>query len=166
MENQSFIKYLLNKINSKLTIVSKVLLIVYVCSLFIPIPPSDTVNTDILTKLLAFYLFIIVTISLFLLLFLIGAYIYFTSEQSSKEKQVKFILTVLITPIISYVIYVMFNITTPFQLLSFLPLLALIIIQAINFALFGADNFIIFIDKSFPRFTFDFTKIKKIFFKK
>ena len=97
--------------------------------------------------------------------FLIGAYIYFTSEQSSKKKQVKFILTVLITPIISYVIYVMFNITTPFQLISFLPLLALIIIQAINFALFGADNFIIFIDKSFPRFTFDFTKIKKIFFK-
>lgn len=166
MKNQSFIKYILNKINSKCTLVSKILLIVYVCSLFIPIPPSDTANTDILTTLLAFYLFIIVTISLFLLLFLIGAYIYFTSEQSSKEKQVKFILSVLITPIISYVIYVMFNITTPFQLLSFLPLLALIIIQAINFALFGADNFIIFIDKSFPRFNFDFNKIRRIFFKK
>lgn len=165
MENQSFIKYLLNKINSKLTILSKVLLVVYVCSLFIPIPPNDTVNTDILTKLLAVYLFTIVTISMFLLLYLIGAYLYFTSEQSSK-KPVKTILTIIITPIISYVIYLIFNITTPFQLLSILPLLALIIIQAINFALFGADNFIILIDKSFPRFNFDFNKIKKFFLKK
>ena len=165
MENQSFLKHLLNQINSKFTIISKILLVVYVFSLFIPIPPSDTANTDILTTLLAFYIFTVVTISMFLLLYLIGAYIYFTSEQSSK-KQVKTILYIIITPIISYVIYVMFNITTPFQLLSFLPLLALIIIQAINFALFGADNFIIFIDKSFPRFNFNFTKIKKIFIKK
>lgn len=165
LENKSVLKHLLNQINSKLTKVSKVLLVVYICSLFIPIPNKNTANTNLMSTLLSFYLLIVTSISMFLLLYLIVAYLYFTSEQSSKQ-HVKTILTVIITPIISYVIYVMFNVTTLFQLLSTLPLLALFIIQAINFALFGADIFIISIDKSVSRFNFDFTKIKRIFFKK
>ena len=165
MKNQSFIKYILNKINLKFTKVSKILLAVYICSLFIPIPNEITANTNLMSTLLSFYLLIVTSISMFILLYLIGAYLYFTSEQSLKQHG-KTILTVIITPIISYVIYVMFNVTTLFQILSTLPILALFIIQAINFALFGADNFIISIDKSVSRFNFDFAKIKRIFLKK
>lgn len=163
LENQSFIKYLLNKFDSKFTIASKILLLLYICSLFIPFPHE---NTDIISTLLYLYLSFAALIGVYLLLFLIALYLYFIPEQSSKIKQIKTILTVLITPIISYIICSMFNIITPAQLLSTLPLLSIIVYCTINFTLFGSDNFINFNNKSSSKYNFDFTKIKRIFFKK
>lgn len=160
LENQSFIKHLLNKFDSKFTIVSKVLLLLYICSLFIPFPHE---NTGIISTLLYLYLSFAALIGVYLLLFLIALYLYFIPQQSSK---IKTILTVLITPIISYVICSMFNIITPAQLLSTLPLLSIFVYCTINFTLFGSDNFINFTNKSSSKYNFDFTKIKKIFFKR
>ena len=163
LENQSFIKYLLNKINSKFTFVSKILLLLYICSLFIPFPHE---NTDTTSTLLYLYLSFAALIGVYLLLFLIALYLYFIPEQSSKIKQIKTILAVLITPIISYLICSTFNIITPAQLLSTLPLLSIVVYCTINFTLFGSDNFINFNNKSSLKCNFDFTKIKRIFFKK
>lgn len=160
MKNQSFIKHLLNKIDSKFINVSKILLLIYICSLFIPFPHE---NTDITSTLLYIYLSFATLIGVYLLLFLIALYLYFIPQQSSK---IKTILTVLITPIISYVICSMFNIITPAQLLSTLPLLSIVVYCTINFILFGSDNFINFTNKSSSKYNFDFTKIKRIFFKK
>lgn len=163
LKNQSFIKYLLNKFDSKFTIASKILLLLYICSLFIPFPHE---NTDIISTLLYLYLSFAALIGVYLLLFLIALYLYFIPEQSSKIKQVKTILAVLIIPIISYIISSIFNIITPAQLLSTLPLLSIVVYCTINFILFGSDNFINFTNKSSSKYNFDFTKIKRIFFKK
>lgn len=163
LENQSFIKYLLNKFDSKFTIASKILLLLYICSLFIPFPHE---NTDIISTLLYLYLSFAALIGVYLHLFLIALYLYFIPEQASKIKQIKTILAVLITPIISYLICSTFNIITPAQLLSTLPLLSIVVYCTINFTLFGSDNFINFTNKSSLKYNFDFTKIKRIFFKK
>ena len=163
LENQSFIKYLLNKFDSKFTIASKILLLLYICSLFIPFPHE---NTGIISTLLYLYLSFATLIGVYLLLFLIALYLYFIPEQSSKIKQIKTISAVLIIPIISYIICSMFNIITPAQLLSTLPLLSIVVYCTINFILFGSDNFINFTNKSSSKYNFDFTKIKRFFLKK
>ena len=163
LENQSFIKYLLNKFDSKFTIASKILLLLYICSLFIPFPHE---NTGIISTLLYLYLSFATLIGVYLLLFLIALYLYFIPEQSSKIKQIKTISAVLIISIISYIICSMFNIITPAQLLSTLPLLSIVVYCTINFILFGSDNFINFTNKSSSKYNFDFTKIKRFFLKK
>lgn len=160
MTNQSYIKYLLNKINSKLTIVSKILLVVYICSLFIPIPNGNTSDTNFMNTLLYVYLSIVTAFGAQFLLFILASYLCFISEYSSEKKQIKTFLTIIITPIISYVICLIFNIITPFQLLSLLPLLALIIIYSLDFIIFGESTSL------FKSFNFNFNKIKRIFFKK
>lgn len=154
MQKQSFIKYLLNKINSKLTIISKILLLVFSCSLFIPIPTGTTIDANIMTKLLTCYLSLVTTYGAGLVLFLAATYLDFILDTSSGNNKFKRLVTIIIiAPIISYTIYLIFNIVTPFQLASMLPAVALFIMYIIEL-------------ECSSRFTFDFTKIKKIFFKK
>ena len=152
MQKQSFIKYLLNKINSKLTIVSKILLLVFSCSLFIPIPTRTTIDANTMTKLLTCYLSLVTTYGAGLVLFLAATYLDFISNTSSGNNKFKHLVTIIIiAPIISYTIYLIFNITTVIQLLSLAPVLVLTILYAIDLG---------------TGFTFDFTKIKRIFLKK
>lgn len=152
LENQSFIKYLFNKINSKCTIVSKFLLLTFTLSLFIPIPTGTTTDANIMTKLLATYLGLVSAYGLYAVLLLFACYIDFISDKPSEKFKFKILFTfIIITPLISYAIYLIFNITTVIQLLSLAPVLVLTILYAIDL---GTD------------FTFDFTKIKKIFLKK
>lgn len=154
MQKQSFIKHLFDKINSKLTIVSKVLLLVFTCSLFIPIPTGTTIDANTITKLLTLYLSLVTTYGLGLVLFLAATYLDFISNTPSGNNKFKLLVTIIIiAPIISYTIYLIFNIITPFQLASMLPAVALFIMYIIEL-------------ECSSRFTFDFTKIKKIFFKK
>lgn len=154
MQKQSFIKYLLNKINSKLTIISKILLLVFSCSLFIPIPTGTTIDANIMTKLLTCYLSLVTTYGAGLVLFLAATYLDFISNTPSENNKFKRLVTIIIiTPIISYTSYLIFNIITPFQLASILPSIALFIM------------YIIELEFSSP-IKFDSTKIKNIFFKK
>lgn len=154
MENQSFIKYILNKINSKLTIVSKILLLIFSCSLFIPIPNITTTYSDITLKLLTLYLSLVTTYGIALVLFLAASYFDFISDEPSESNKFKRLLTsIIIAPIISYVIYLIFNIVTPLQLASILPTVVLFVMYMLE------------LDFS-SHFSFDFTKIKKIFLKK
>lgn len=154
MQKQSFIKYLLNKINSKLTIISKILLLIFSCSLFIPIPTGTTIDANIMTKLLTCYLSLVTTYGAGLVLFLATTYLDFISDTSSGNNKFKHLVTIIIiAPIISYTTYLIFNIVTPFQIASMLPAVALFIMYIIEL-------------ECSSRFTFDFTKIKKIFFKK
>lgn len=154
MENQSFIKYILNKINSKLTIVSKILLLIFSCSLFIPIPTITTTYSDITLKLLTLYLSLVTTYGIALVLFLAASYFDFISDEPSESNKFKRLLTsIIIAPIISYVIYLIFNIVTPLQLASILPTVVLFVMYMLE------------LDFS-SHFSFDFTKIKKIFLKK
>lgn len=154
MQKQSFIKYLLNKINSKLTIISKILLLVFSCSLFIPIPTGTTIDANIMTKLLTCYLSLVTTYGVGLVLFLAATYLDFILETSSGNNKFKHLITIIIiAPIINYLIYLLFNIITPFQLASMIPPVALFIM------------YIVELECSSP-IKFDSSKIKNIFFKK
>lgn len=154
MKNQSFIKYLFDKINSKFTIVSKILLLIFTCSLFIPVPTGTTSELTIMTKLLTLYLSLITVYGVGSVLLLAATYLDFMLDTSSGNNKFKRLVTIIIiAPIISYTIYLIFNIITPFQLASTLPPVALFIM------------YILELEWS-SRLTFDFTKIKKIFFKK
>lgn len=154
MQKQSFIKYLLNKINSKLTIISKILILVFSCSLFIPIPTGTTIDANIITKLLTCYLSLVTTYGAGLVLFLAATYLDFILDTSSGNNKFKRLVTIIIiAPIISYTIYLIFNIITPFQLASMIPPVALFIM------------YIVELECSSP-IKFDSTKIKNIFFKK
>lgn len=154
MENQSFLKHILNQINSKLTIVSKILLLIFSCSLFIPIPTITTTYSDITLKLLTLYLSLVTTYGIALVLFLAASYFDFISDEPSESNKFKRLLTsIIIAPIISYVIYLIFNIVTPLQLASILPTVVLFVMYMLE------------LDFS-SHFNFDFTKIKKIFLKK
>lgn len=154
MQKQSFIKYLLNKINSKLTIISKILLLVFSCSLFIPIPTGTTIDANIMTKLLTCYLSLVTTYGAGLVLFLAATYLDFILDTSSGNNKFKRLVTIIIiAPIISYTIYLIFNIITPFQITSMLPAVAL-------FIMYITER-----EYSSP-IKFDSTKIKNIFFKK
>ena len=154
MENQSFLQHLLNQINSKLTIVSKILLLIFSCSLFIPIPTITTTYSDITLKLLTLYLSLVTTYGIALVLFLAASYLDFISDEPSESNKFKRLLTsIIIAPIISYVIYLTFNIVTPLQLASILPTVVLFVM------------YILELDFS-SHFSLNFTKIKRIFLKK
>lgn len=154
MKNQSFIKYILNKINSKLTIVSKILLLIFSCSLFIPIPTITTTYSNITLKLLTLYLSLVTTYGIALVLFLAASYFDFISDEPSESNKFKRLLTsIIIAPIISYVIYLTFNIVTPLQLASILPTVVLFVMYMLE------------LDFS-SHFNLNFTKIKRIFLKK
>ena len=83
LENQSFIKYLLNKFDSKFTIISKFLLLVFTLSLFIPIPNGTTTDANIMTKLLTTYLGLVSAYGFYTLMLLIACYIDFISDKPS-----------------------------------------------------------------------------------
>ena len=152
LENQSFIKYLLNKFDSKITIISKFLLLVFTLSLFIPIPNGTTTDANIMTKLLTTYLGLVSAYGFYTLMLLIACYIDFISDKPSENFHLKMLFaSIIVAPLISYIIYFTFNIITVIQLLSLVPVLFFTIFYAIE------------LGKSF---TFDFTKIKRIFFKK
>lgn len=162
LKNQSFIKYLLNKINSKLTIVSKLLLLMFICSLLIPIPNGTTTDADVMTKLLVIYLSLVSTLSIALILLLVDTYFNFISDEPSESNKFKnLVIIIIVAPIISYAIYLIFNIITPLQLVSLLPSLALLIMYVLEFGLFGTEY-----SKIYKILDFNFKKIKRILFKK
>lgn len=152
MENQSFIKYLFYKINSNLTFISKILLLLFSCSLFIPIPTGNINDLSIIQKLLTLYLGLASTFGLYATILLLACYIDFISDKPKENFHFKILFaSIIIAPLISYMIYLIFNITTVIQILSLAPIIFLSILYAIDLG---------------TGFTFDFTKIKKIFFKK
>ena len=152
MKNQSFIKYLFDEINSKCTIVSKFLLLAFTLSLFIPIPNGTASELNGVTKLLTVYLGLVSAYGLYTVLLLLACYIDFISDKPYEKFHFKMLFAfIIIAPLISGVIYLIFNIITVIQLLSLAPLLLFTFLHAID---------------SIKNFTFDFTKIKKIFFKK
>lgn len=162
LKNQSFIKHLLNKFDSKFTITSKLLILVFICSLLIPIPNGTTADADVMTKLLVMYLSLVSTLGIALVLLLVGTYFDFISDEPSESNKFKnLMISVIVAPIISYAIYLIFNIITPLQLVLLLPALALFVMYVLELELFGAEH-----SKIYKILNFTFKKIKKIFFKK
>lgn len=145
MKKNSFILYLWNEVNTKLTLISKILLGIFTISLFIPLPTGTIESSTISTILLSIYIALIMALAMFGAIFLAYKYLDF------KLNLLYLYLFLVIAPIVSLLVYYGFHIMTAAQVALFAPTMMAIII--------------ILVDK-LDDITVDIEKIKKIFIKK
>lgn len=152
MKSNSFILYLWNEVNSKLTLISKILLGVFVISLFIPAPTDTIASSNVITILVSLYIALIMAIAMFGAVFLAYKYIDFKSDVDSDQNYILYLyLFLVLAPIVSLLIYYAFHIITAIQVAIFAPTIMAILI--------------ILVDK-LANITVNIDKIKKIFIKK
>lgn len=153
MSKPSFFKYVIQKINEKYTIVSKILLSIVVLSSFIPIPEGDTATATTIEKIIAVYDYIIVFLMIGLLLVLGSWYMEYDMDINRDDNNIfKLYVFLVITPIISISTYVLTNILTPLQIALCVPTIIIIVMHIIHWLPEDVD--------------IDTTKFKKIFIKK
>ena len=152
MQKQSFIKYIMQKINEKFTIVTKILLLVFILSSFIPLPTGQVDNLDTFQTIMSLYLAFIMLIDIILMFTLMMLHIDFGMyETNSKNILFKEYLFIIIAPIVSISIFLIFGILTPFQIGICVPTILFIVIYIIEMM---------------SKTDIDTTNIEKIFFKK
>ena len=152
MNSNSFILYLWTEANSKLTLISKIILGVFIISLFIPAPSDTIASSTSITILLSLYIALIMAFAMFGAVFLAYKYIDFKSDVDSDQNYILYLyLFLVLTPIVSLLIYYGFHIITAIQVALFAPTIMAILI--------------IIVDK-LANITVNIDKIKKIFIKK
>lgn len=153
MSKPSFIKYVINKINEKCTIVSEILLTIVILSSFIPIPEGNTATATTIQKLIAVYDSVIVVLMIGLLLVLGTWFMEYDMDINRDDNNIfKLYVFLVITPIISISTYVLTNILTPLQIALCVPTIIMIVMHIIHWLPEDVD--------------IDTTKFKKIFIKK
>lgn len=140
--------YLLNEANSKLTLISKILLGVFVISLFIPAPTDTIASSNLITIIISLYIALIMALAMFGAVFLAYKYLDFKSNYDSI---LYLYLFLVLAPIVSLLIYYGFHIMTALQVALFAPTIMAILI--------------ILVEK-LADITVNIDKIKKIFIKK
>lgn len=148
MKKNSFMLYLLNEANSKLTLISKILLGVFVISLFIPAPTDTIASSNLITIIISLYIALIMALAMFGAVFLAYKYLDF---KSNCDSILYLYLFLVLAPIVSLLIYYGFHIMTALQVALFAPTIMAI--------------FIILVDQ-LADITVNIEKIKKIFIKK
>lgn len=152
MKKNSFILYLWNEVNTKLTLISKILLGIFTISLFIPLPTGTIESSTISTILFSIYIALIMALAMFGAIFLTYKYLDFKSDVDTDQNYILYLyLFLVIAPIVSLLAYYGFHIMTAAQVALFAPTIVAIII--------------ILVDK-LADITIDIEKIKKIFIKK
>lgn len=152
MQKKSFIKYIMQKINENFTIVTKILLVIAILSNFIPIQTGQIDNLDTFQTFLSLYTAFIMTIDVVLMFALMVLYVDFDMNESNNDTPlIRAYLFVILAPITSISIYILFGILTPFQIGICVPTIVIIIIYILEFM---------------SKITIDTTNLEKIFFKK
>ena len=152
MSKKSFLKYILQKINENFTIVTKILLIIFILSSFIPIPTGKVDDLDSFQTFISIYTAFITIIDVIIMFALMMLHIDFEmSENNDDNVFLKEYLFMIIAPITSISIYVLFDILTPFQIGVCIPTIVTIIIYVLELM---------------SKINIDTTNIEKIFFKK
>ena len=88
MNSNSFILYLWTEANSKLTLISKIILGVFIISLFIPAPSDTIASSTSITILLSLYIALIMAFAMFGAVFLTYKYIDFKSDIDSDQNYI------------------------------------------------------------------------------
>ena len=152
MSKKSFFKYILQKINENFTIVTKILLIIFALSNFIPFPTGKVDELNTFQTFLSLYLAIIVFFAMFTAFVLLMLYIDFTTNESNDNNLLfKIYVFIVLAPITSISTYVLFGILTPFQIGICVPTFI---------------SIVIYILELMSKINIDTTKFEKIFFKK
>lgn len=151
MSKPSFIKYVINKINEKCTIFSKILLTIIMLSSFIPIPGVNREYATSNENFIAMYGSLITVLMIVIIFAILAVYLDFSMENDDDEFLYKMYVFMVISPIISITIFVLFDILTPFQIAICFPTIFGIVIQGLEIV---------------SKIKIDTSKIEKIFFKK
>jgi hypothetical protein len=152
MSKKSFLKYILQKINENFTIVTKILLIIFALSNFIPFPTGKVDELDTFQTFISLYLAIIVFFTIFTAIALMMLFVDFHMNESNNDTPLfRAYLFVILAPITSISIYLIFGILTPLQIGICIPTLVLIVIYMIELM---------------SKININTTKFEKIFLKK
>ena len=142
----------MQKINEKFTIVTKILLAVFILSSFIPIPTGQVDDLDTFQTFLSLYTAFIMIIDTILMFALMMLHIDFGMyETNSKTILFKEYLFIIIAPIVSISTFLIFGILTPFQVGICVPTIVVIVIYELELM---------------SKINIDTKNIEKIFFKK
>ena len=152
MSKKSFFKYIMQKINENFTIVTKILLIIFILSSFIPLQTGQVDNLNTFQTFLSFYTVFITMIDGILMFALIMLFIDFDINENNDDNILfKLYIFMVLTPIASISTYVLFGVLTPIQVDICLPTIVSIVIYVLE---------------SMSKVNIDTTKFEKIFFKK
>lgn len=152
MKNNSFILYLWDELNTKLTLISKLLVVVFGISLFIPIHSEPFVPADIFVIIGSLYMATITAFAMTASCVLTYKYLEFKSDIDMEQNYIFYVYTFLVVaPLISLLVYFSFHVITAIQIAICAPT--------------GAVILMIIIEK-FPEFQIDTEPIRKFFIKK
>ena len=151
MSKQSFIKYVIQKMNEKCTIVTKILLAIIILSSFIPIPGVNIEYSTSNEKFIAMYGSLITVLMIVIIFAILALYLDFSMETNNDHDLFKLYTFFVISPIISISIFVLSGVLTPFQVAICTPTFVGIVIQGLEIV---------------SKIKIDTSKIENIFFKK
>ena len=125
-----FLKYLKIKLDKKLTGLSKFLFVIYLLSMFIPIPNGDMRQFTLVQNVLVWYTTTVTFLGFALVLWLMISYFEFLSQEGTQLKRFSIVLLLLGLPTLSIITSLVFGILTPIHFTVWFPVL---IIFAIYF---------------------------------
>ena len=151
MSKPSFIQYVINKINEKCTIFSKILLTIIMLSSFIPIPGVNREYATSNENFIAMYGSLITVLMIVIIFAILALYLDFSMETNNDHDLFKLYTFFVISPIISISIFVLSGILTPFQVAICTPTFVGIVIGLLELT---------------SKIKIDTSKIENIFIKK
>lgn len=127
----NFLKHLKIKLDKKLTGLSKFLFVIYLLSLFIPIPNGDMRQFTLIQTVLVWYTTTITFLGIALVLWLMVSYFDFLSQGDTTPPNGFLICLLLIgLPILSVIISLIFGILTPLHFTVWFPILIILAIYS------------------------------------
>lgn len=133
MQKKSFFKYIMQKVNEKFTIVTKILLVISILSSFIPLPTGQVNDLNAFQTFMSVYLAFIMLIDMILMFVLMMLHIDFGMSETNDESILfKEFLFMIFAPIVSISIFLIFGILTPFQIGICVPTIVFIVIYMIE----------------------------------
>lgn len=151
MSKPSFFKYVIQKMNEKCTIVTKILLAIIILSSFIPIPGVNIEYSTSNEKFIAIYGSLITVLMIVNIFAILALYLDFSMETNNDHDLFKLYTFFVISPIISISIFVLSGILTPFQVAICTPTFVGIVIGLLELT---------------SKIKINTSKIEKIFIKK
>ena len=151
MSKQSFIQHVIQKMNEKCTIVTKILLTIIILSSFIPIPGVNREYATSNENFIAMYGSLITVLMIVIIFAILALYLDFSMETNNDHDLFKLYTFFVISPIVSISIFVLSGILTPFQVAICTPTFVVIVIGLLELT---------------SKIKINTSKIEKIFIKK
>ena len=151
MSKQSFIQHVIQKMNEKCTIVTKILLTIIILSSFIPIPGVNREYATSNENFIAMYGSLITVLMIVIIFAILALYLDFSMKTNNDHDLFKLYTFFVISPIVSISIFVLSGILTPFQIAICTPTFVGIVIGLLELT---------------SKIKINTSKIEKIFIKK